>query len=260
MEPSVVQSWLMAWVFTAPRILAAFAVLPILTDPLVPVTLRNGVLLILALFLLPVTHDQFLNMRHDMLWMFAIVAKEAVLGLMMGYVMSVPFWAIKAAGFMIDMQRGVMSALFFSQTTANMVSPLGNLFSLLLTTMLLVTGGFLTLLQTLFLSYQVWPIDQFMFHLNADVASFFLKQLDMLLYTTVLLAGPFMGLMFLVDLGLGLVGRYLPQLNIFLIAMPVKSALAFFILALYIGYIADYMRNSFVRIADALPLLSRLLQ
>lgn len=260
MEPTVVQSWLMAWVFSAPRILVAFAVLPILTDPVVPMTLRNGILLILALFLLPLTHDQFLNMHHDMLWMFAIVVKEGVLGLMLGYVMSVPFWAVKATGFMIDMQRGVMSALFFSHTTGNMVSPLGNLFSLLLTTMLLVTGGFMTLLQTLFLSYQVWPIDQFMFNLNADVATFFLKQLDMLLYTTVLLAGPFMGLMFLVDLGAGLVGRYLPQLNIFLIAMPVKSALAFFMLALYIGYLASYIREHFVRIADALPLLTGLLQ
>lgn len=259
MEPSVVQSWLMAWAFTAPRILVAFAVLPILTDPVVPTTLRNGVLLILALFLLPLTHDQFLNMRHDMLWMFAIVVKEGVIGLMLGYVMSVPFWAIKASGFLIDMQRGVMSALFFSQTTGNMVSPLGNLFSLMLTTLLLVTGGFMTLLETLFLSYQVWPIDQFMFHLNADVAGFFLKQLDLLLYTTVLLAGPFMGLMFLIDLGAGLVGRYLPQLNIFLIAMPVKSALTFFMLALYIGYLASYMKDSFIRIADALPLLSGLL-
>lgn len=216
--------------------------------------------MVLALFLLPLTHDQFLDMRHDMLWMFAVVIKEGVIGLMLGYVMSVPFWAIKATGFMIDMQRGVMSALFFSQTTGNMVSPLGNLFSLLLTTLLLVTGGFLTLLQTLYLSYQVWPVNQFMFSFNVDVAAFFLKQLDMLLYTTVLLAGPFMGLMFLIDLGAGLVGRYLPQLNIFLIAMPVKSALVFFMLALYIGFVADYMRTTFVRIADALPLLSRLLQ
>jgi type III secretion protein T len=260
MEPSVIQSWLMAWAFTAPRILVAFAVLPILTDPVVPTTLRNGILLILSLYVLPLTHEQFLNIDLSTLNMLAIVVKEGVLGLLLGYVLSVPFWAIKATGFMIDMQRGVMSALFFSHTTGNMVSPLGNLFSLLLTTLLLVTGGFMTLLQTLFLSYQSWPLDQFAFSMSLEVADFFLKQLDLLLYTTLLLAGPFIGIMFLVDLGSGLVGRYLPQLNIFLIAMPIKSGVSFFMLALYTLFIADYMKHSFLKIGNALPTLEALLQ
>jgi type III secretion protein T len=260
MEPTIIQSWLLTWAFTAPRILIAFAVLPILTDPVVPSTLRNGILMILSLFVLPLTHEQFLNIDPSLPNMLAIVVKEGVIGLMLGYVMSVPFWAVKATGFLIDMQRGVMSALFFSQTTGNMVSPIGNLFSLLLTTLLLVTGGFLTLLQTLFLSYKSWPLDQFMFSMDIKIADFFLKQLDLLLYTTLLLAGPMIGIMFLIDLGTGLVGRYLPQLNIFLIAMPIKSGVSFFMLVLYMTFLANYMKDSFVKINAVLPMMEALLR
>lgn len=260
MDLPTIQSWLLAWAFTAPRVLVTFALLPVLTEPVLPSTLRNGIILILSMFVLPLTHEQFLNIKPDTLSMLSIMVKEGVLGLLLGYTLSIPFWAVKAAGFLIDMQRGVMSSLFFSQMTADMVSPLGNLFNMFLTTLLLVSGGFLVLLKTLFLSYQTWPIDQFFPHINLEVASFFLQQLDLLLYTSLLLAGPLIGIMFLIDFGTGLVGRFLPQLNVFLITMPIKSGLTFFVLALYIGLIAKYLKDGFFSMGDNLKILDALLR
>ncbi|WMP16354.1 type III secretion system export apparatus subunit SctT [Thiothrix lacustris] len=260
METDVLHSWLLAWALTAPRILVAFALLPILTDPIVPRTLRNGIIMTLSLFILPLTHEQFLNLKLDMLTLLGILVKEGIIGLLLGYTLSVPFWAVKAAGFMIDMQRGVMSALYFSPMTANMVSPLGGLFSLLLTTLLLVSGGFLILLKTLYLSYKTWPIDQFYPQITLEVVTFFLQQLDLLLYTSVLIAGPFLGTMFLIDFGLGMVGRFLPQLNVFLAAMPIKSGLTFFMLTLYIGFLGNYLKEGFFKMGDNLTILDHLLR
>lgn len=260
METDILHTWLLAWALTAPRILVAFAVLPILTDPIVPRTLRNGIVMIMTLFVLPLTHGQFLNLELDALSLIGILIKEGLLGLLLGYTLSVPFWAVKAAGFLIDMQRGVMSALFFSPVTANMVSPLGGLFSLFLTTLLLVSGGFMILLQTLYFSYQTWPIDQFYPQITLAVTTFFLHQLDLLLYTALLIAGPFLGVMFLIDFGLGMVGHFLPQLNVFLAAMPIKSGLIFFMLALYVGFLAEYLKDVFFKMGDNLPLLDALLR
>ncbi|EIJ35760.1 type III secretion system export apparatus subunit SctT [Thiothrix nivea] len=260
MDLAVIQSWLIAWAFTAPRVLVTFALLPVLTEPLLPSTLRNGIILILSMFVLPLTHEQFLNIQPDVLSMLGIMVKEGLLGMLLGFTLSVPFWAVKAAGFLIDMQRGVMSGLFFSQMTANMVSPLGNLFNMLLTTLLLVSGGFLVLLETLFLSYQTWPIDQFFPSFTPKVAAFFLQQLDLLMYTSLLLAGPLLGIMFLIDIGTGLVGRFLPQLNAFLIAMPIKSGVTFFVLALYIGFIATYLKDGFFSMGNNLKILDNLLR
>jgi type III secretion protein T len=85
------------------------------------------------------------------------------------------------------------------------------------------------------------------------------KQLDTLMYTTLLIAGPFIGIMLIIDIGTGLVGRYLPQLNIFLLSMPIKSALVFLILIVYIGIIGRYLHDSFLDFGSNLNLLSRLL-
>ncbi len=260
MEPNLIQSWLIAWALTAPRILITFALLPILTDSMIPANLRNGIILIFSLFVLPLTHEQFLLLDTSLINLIGIVIKEGVLGLLIGFILSTPFWAIKATGFLIDMQRGVMSALFFSHMTENMVSPIGNFFNLLLTVLLLMTGSFMTLLKTVFLSYQTWPINQMLPTMSLKVADYMLQQFDELIYTTLLLAGPIIIMMFLIDVGLGLVGRILPQLNIFMLAMPVKSAVAFLMLIYYVTFIATYMKDNFFKMEVSLTLLQRLLQ
>jgi type III secretion protein T len=103
-------------------------------------------------------------------------------------------------------------------------------------------------------------MDQLIFATSPETATFFLKQLDLLLYTSLLLAGPFLGIMILIDISTGLVGRFLPQLNVFLIAMPIKSGITFLMLALYIGFLADYMKTSFFTIGQNLPGLAGLLR
>ena len=109
------------------------------------------------------------------------------------------------------------------------------------------------------LSYQAWPLHQFFPEFNVGSAKFFLQQLDLLMYTVLLIAGPFMGIMFIIDFGTGLVGRYLPQLNIFLVAMPIKSALVFFMLIFYIAIIGHYLRDTFLNFGSTLQVLEGLI-
>ena len=260
MPIEILQQGLVIWAITLTRLLVAFMVMPILSEPLVPTQLRNGVIMLMSLFLLPITYPILtatpLSIEHALF----LVMKEGLIGFTMGYVLSIPIWSLRAAGFLIDMQRGAMSALVFSQQTESMVSQLGNLFSLLMNVIMMSTGGFLLLLNILFTSYQVWPIDSFIPHFNPLTIKFILSQFDSLLYTAILIAGPIMAILFLIDIGSGLVGRFLPQLNIFLQAMPIKSAVAFFMLILYMHFIADYIKQIFFKMEANFGLLESLLK
>jgi type III secretion protein T len=55
-----------------------------------------------------------------------------------------------------------------------------------------------------------------------------------------LLSAPMIVAMFLAEMGLALVSRFVPQLQVFFLAMPIKSALAFLVLVLYFSTILDY--------------------
>lgn len=258
-ELSGLQSWFLALILTAPRILVTFSIMPMFAQPIFPALIRNGIMVVLSLTILPLTHSQLATVQLSTVDLLFIVFKEGIIGLVLGYAMSIPFWAMRGVGFLMDLQRGAMSALFFSPTVTGMVSPLGNLLAQLATVILFVSGGFLMLIETIMLSYQTWPLHQFMPDFTIDSATFFLKQLDLLFYTIVLVAGPFIGMMLIIDFGTGLVGRYLPQLNIFLIAMPIKSALVFFMLIFYVVIIGHYLRDTFINFGSNLSILDGLI-
>nr|CAA6822926.1 MAG: EscT/YscT/HrcT family type III secretion system export apparatus protein [uncultured Thiotrichaceae bacterium] len=258
-ELSSIQTWFLALILTAPRIMVTFSIMPMFAQTIFPALVRNGIMVVLSFTILPLTHSQLVNADLAPLSLLFIVLKEGAIGLVLGYAMSIPFWAMRGVGFIMDLQRGAMSALFFSPPASGMVSPLGNLLTQLATVLLFVSGGFLMLLETIMLSYQTWPLHQFMPDFNINSAKFFLKQLDLLFYTIVLVAGPFMGLMLIIDFGTGLVGRYLPQLNIFLIAMPIKSAMVFFMLIFYVVIIGHYLRDTFINFGSNLHILDGLI-
>ena len=68
---------------------------------------------------------------------------------------------------------------------------------------------------------------------------------DNLLTSIVLLGGPVIFILFLSEFGLGMVTRFAPQLNVFFLAMPIKSALAMFFFILYLTYLSRYFVNHF---------------
>ena len=67
--------------------------------------------------------------------------------------------------------------------------------------------------------------------------------MNRLMSMAVLFSAPIIFAMFLAEFGLGLVSRFVPQLQVFFMAMPIKSALAMFMFSIYtvalFGYAAD---------------------
>lgn len=76
---------------------------------------RNGVLCSLALFVFPMINQQSLPAETDGIWLIVILGKEVLIGLLIGFVAAIPFWAIEAAGFLVDNQRGAAMASMFTQ-------------------------------------------------------------------------------------------------------------------------------------------------
>ena len=87
-----------------------------------------------------------------------------------------------------------------------------------------------------------------------------MKQLNRLLLASLLLAAPVLLAMFLAELGLALVSRFAPQLQVFFLAMPIKSALGIFVLILYASTLMDYSRDPVREIGSWAKQLNPLLQ
>jgi type III secretion protein T len=65
--------------------------------------------------------------------------------------------------------------------------------------------------------------------------------MDKLMRMAVLFSAPVIFVMFLAEIGLGLVSRFVPQLQVFFLAMPIKSALAMFMFSVYTAVLLGYL-------------------
>lgn len=249
------QLWFLAMLLTVPRILGAFLAMPFLGVTILPGLARNALVIIIAAFTAPVTLGYIDQIPMDMGTIAVLMLKEMALGFLFGYMISIPFWAVSSAGFIIDLQRGVLSAQMFSNVLGDQSSPLGDLFVKLSVVLLFTTGGFLLLIEVLVSSYQIWPVHTFVPNFDMSVVGVILKQFALLFYMAALIAGPIVATMFIVELGSAIISRYVPQLNIFLLLMPIKSGIAIFLLVFYIQYIAKYMRDIFLKFGDVLSVL-----
>jgi type III secretion protein T len=222
-----------AFLLSTPRLALVFQLLPFIGRASMPVIVHVGVVMSLALMLQPMVLAQ-LPPEPLALWVvFGLVLKEALIGLLIGFVFVIIFHAVEAAGFFIDNQRGSTMASSIDPLLGGQTSPLGLLMLQAFVVYFFVSGGFLLMLGVVYASYAVMPVATFLPTLPTEAGLFFLAQVDRLVRLAFVFAAPVFAAMFIAEIGVALVSRFAPQLNVFFLAMPIKSGVAMLVLVLY---------------------------
>ena len=243
------KEFLLVLTVTLPRLVGVFAILPFLNSQLIQGLVRNTILISLALVLFPLVLPQF-PPGLGIGMVIAVVFKELFIGIGIGFVVSILFWTVESIGYFIDNQRGTTMAAVLDPMSGQQTSPLG---SMLLQTMVVwffSSGGFLLLLDSLLETYKIWPVFSFFPGFGIDMTDFFLGQADTLMRLTVLFAAPVVITVFVCEFGLGLINRFAPQLNVFFLSMPIKSAVAGFVMILYFMTMLTFFKEHFTGLAS----------
>ena len=154
------------------------------------------------------------------------VAEQVVLGTALGFLTSMLFAAIQAAGNLIDLFGGFSVAFAFdplgsSGNTGGGV--FGRFYNTMALTLLFATDGHQLVLRGFTESYRALPLDGNLSlgtlqHLATDgLTEMFLASIQ--------IAGPLIAVLFCTDLGLGLLSRIAPALNAFSLGFPAKILL-----------------------------------
>jgi type III secretion protein T len=243
MENSIIEypySWLTATFFSIPRLLAMFSMLPMFNRQALPGLLRIGVAFGVGLFEIPLLQEQALHIARSGSLVFAILMKEAAIGFLLGFIIALPLWALDIMGAYVDNQRGASIAASINPLTGHDTSPLGELFSQAGIVFLLISGGMSLILGAVYDSFLIWPVFELLPKFSQEMPTLLLDQMDRLMSIAVLLGAPVIFSMFLAEIGLGMVSRFVPQLQVFFLAMPVKSGLAMFVFAVYATTLFGY--------------------
>lgn len=159
-----------------------------------------------------------------------LMVKELFVGLILGFMISVPFTIVQNAGIIIDHQRGGASLMVNDPTIQNQSSPLGTLFNFVLIFLFFYIDGPFLFLNGLITSYEVIPPDQMInphfFEKTSAFWEMLLKLFNVVMVISIQLAAPGLLSILMTDVFLGIANRLAPQVQITFLGMPLKSLLA----------------------------------
>jgi type III secretion protein T len=250
------QVFLTTLALTQPRILALCVMLPLFARQVMPGMLRYAICAAFGLILTPALSPEYARLDLQALDLILIIVKEVFIGLVLGWLAAIPFWIFEAVGFVIDNQRGASMGAILNPATGSDSSPLGILFNQAYIVFFLVSGGFGLTLTMLYDSFLLWDLWHWTPVLRAESVPLMLDQFSKLMRMTLLWASPAIIAMFLAELGLALASRFAPQLQVFFLAMPIKSALALLVLVLYMSTLFEYAYETNQGVQAILPFLN----
>jgi type III secretion protein T len=239
------EAQIIALIMTLPRIYAFLATSQLLNAASVPRMARAAAVLSLAVIVVPVNLAHVDGFDRTVTSYAVYFAKEYAIGFLLGYLVGWIFWSVQAAGALIDNQRGSAIASSIDPLQGHESSPLGILFSQAFLTYVFVTGAVLPILGLLYHSFVLWPATKALPIISSDFPVIMLALADKALRVVVILAGPIVAVMFLAEFALAMVSRFAPQMQVFILAMPIKSIIAIFILIFYFSILLPYATSQF---------------
>jgi type III secretion protein T len=246
----------------ASRTIGILLILPVLTRSQIGTLLRAALALGLALPLVGHATEAIapLGARPDRAVQIALIAaKEIGVGALIGFLLGIPFWTIQAVGELIDMQRGIASAVE-PVDPMTQASAMNLLLGFVAVVAFIASDGLAVMAGTLYKSYAAWPLLRFFPAITLDSALAVVGLLDYVVRYAVLIAGPAVLLLLLVDLSVMLMGRFTPHLNAFDLAPTVKNVALIIFMLLYVGYLLGYIGAEVASTRGVSERLERLLQ
>lgn len=175
-----------------------------------------------------------------------LIMKEALVGLLIGFIAYMILSAVQIAGGLIDFQMGFAIANVIDPQTGAQSPLMGQYLYTFALLLLLTLNGHHLLLDGIFYSYKLIPIDQAWIPFgNEDMVDYVLKAFNSMFIVAFQMSIPVVATLFLVDVALGIVARTVPQLNIFVVGFPIKIAVSFIILFIVMGVMFAVMQKLF---------------
>jgi flagellar biosynthetic protein FliR len=237
------QGFVMAVFLLSLRLSAMFLLTPILYAFSVPASARLllviGLACGLALGIPAAETRQMLLMNSGEL--FASCLKELALGATLALAILTAFAAISMAGRLIDVQIGFGMAQVFDPVTQRQIPVLSSAFDKLGVVVFVLIDGHHALMRGIGYSLdrfplgRTWPVEA--------AAPFVIKQVAGLFGLGLALAAPVVVCLLMVELALGVVARNLPQMNMFVIGVPLKIVVGLAVLSLWFGGAGDTMNR-----------------
>ena len=215
------------------RIGAMVMLLPGFGETNIPVRVRLGIALALTLIILPLHRNAYQISMTSMAPLLVMMVHEIVVGVVLGATARVTLSALAVAGSVIAQQLGLGFVTSVDPTQGQQGVLIGNFLTILGLTLLFATDTHYLIIEALSASYTIFAPGELM--PSGDIASLATRAFTGAFKIGVQLAAPFIVFGLVFNLGLGVLARLMPQMQVYFVGVPLSMLAGFLILAAILG-------------------------
>ena len=255
----LLQGHIAAFLLMLTRISGIFLISPFFGSMNIPMFFRVGIALAMSVVLFPVVDGLGTPETPPSIIMFgAAVLGELFIGWLIGFVAYISFAAITMAGKVMDMQVGFAVVNVVDPTSGQQIPLIGSFLYNLAVIILLVTNGHHMLIAALVESFRAVPLARL--EANISLALIIANFTGTIFLTGMKIAMPITFAILLTNVGLGILSRTMPQMNIFVVGIPMQLMIGLFVLSMIMPFYVLFLDVLFNEMYGNISLAIRALQ
>lgn len=226
------------------------ATAPLFSTFPIPLPVKTSLVAISSFIIYPlVLHHSHFQMPHDLITMSLYMFKELFVGILIGFCAGLIFVGIQIGGQLLSLQMGLTIAEALDPVTRQHVAIVGQFYLYMASLIFIYLNGHQWLFTTVYDSYSSIPIGLNFQFSGTFVESIltFIGQLFPIAFGIIM---PIFALLFITDIALAFVSKMMPQMNIFMIGLPLKIYAGLTFMAIFITSTAAYLSGLMQTLLD----------
>jgi flagellar biosynthesis protein FliR len=244
------------WMLVFLRLSAFLAALPFFTMANFPVTMRVAIGALGAMLIAPILPPFALN-KLDFMSVLGVMMQEVCVGLLLGFVCRMVFYAVDIAGSIISTEMGLNTAAIFDPMSQQSSPLAGTVFVFLSTVIMLTLNLHHWMLLAFERTYAVLPVGDA--HLNSALFETIVKQTSQVLMLALQISAPIIAASFVITLVFSVLSRAVPQMNVFTEMFGFRIVGGLIVLGFTLQLTAQYVANYLNRLPDDLLSVAQML-
>src|SRR6476660_541847 len=235
------------------RIGAMVMLLPGFGETNIPTRIKLSIALLLTLIILPLHRQAYQVDMHSLTPLLVLMLHEIVIGVVLGATARVTLSALQVAGSVLAVQLDLGFVTAIAPTQGKQGLLIGNFLTILGLTRLSATDSHHLVIAALNESYRIFAPGELMS--SGDVASLATRAFAAAFKIGMQLSAPFLVFGLVFNIGLGVLARLIPQMQVYFVGVPLAIMVGFLIFALVITAMMGTYLNYFIGVMhDLTPL------
>jgi flagellar biosynthetic protein FliR len=239
-----------AFILAFARVGAMVMLLPGLGEANIPVRVKLGIALLLTLIILPLHRAAYHVDMNSMTSLLVLMLQEIIIGVVLGATARVTLSALSVAGSVIAQQLGLGFVTSVDPTQGQQGLLIGNFLTILGITLLFATDSHHLVISALNESYRIFSPGETM--LTGDIADLATRAFAAAFKIGMQLSAPFLVFGLVFNIGLGVLARLMPQMQVYFVGVPLSIMVGFLIFALVLTAMMGTYLNYFVGVMHEL--------